>query len=107
MLLTFDVGNTETTLGLYDGEVLRAHWRIMTDVARTSDEFGVLLRGLLSGSGVKFGDVDGVAIGSVVPRVTTPLAEACGTWLPATRVEIIDARSPLPITLQVDEPLTS
>ena len=106
MLLTIDVGNTETTLGLYDGADLRAHWRIMTDVARTSDEFGVLLRGLLAGAEIALRDVTGVAIGSVVPPVTAPLAEACHAWLPATRVEIIDARSALPITLQVDEPLT-
>jgi type III pantothenate kinase len=106
MLLTFDVGNTETTLGLYDGASLRAHWRIMTDVARTSDEFGVLLRGLLAGEGIASSGVSGVAIGSVVPPVTGPLAEACRRWLPSTHVEIIDARSPLPITLRVDEPLT-
>jgi len=106
MLLTFDVGNTETTLGLYDGEELRAHWRIMTEVARTADEVGVLLRGLLAGADVALREIDGVAIGSVVPSVTTPLAEACRTWLAASRVEIVDARSPLPITLQVDEPLT-
>ena len=106
MLLTFDVGNTETTLGLYDGTELRAHWRIMTDVARTPDEFGVLLRGLLAGAEIALRDVTGVAIGSVVPPITAPLAEACREWLPATRVEIIDARSALPITLQVDEPLT-
>jgi type III pantothenate kinase len=106
MLLTFDVGNTETTLGLYDGASLHAHWRIMTDVARTSDEFGVLLRGLLAGEDVALPEVSGVAIGSVVPPVTGPLAEACRRWLPSTHVEIIDARSPLPITLQVDEPMT-
>ena len=106
MLLTFDVGKTETTLALYAGTELRAHWRIMTDVARTPDEFGVLLRGLLAGAGIALGEVTGVAIGSVVPPVTEPLAEACRAWLPATRVEIIDARSALPITLQVDEPLT-
>jgi type III pantothenate kinase len=106
MLLTFDVGNTETTLGLYDGDDLRAHWRVMTDVARSADEFGVLLRGLLGGSDISVGDVTGVAIGSVVPRVTTPLADACRRWLPATRVEVIDGRSTLPITLDVDEPLT-
>ena len=106
MLLTFDVGNTETTLGLYDGDHLRAHWRIMTDVARTPDEFGVLLRGLLAGADIALHEVTGVAIGSVVPPVTAPLAEACRDWLPATRVVIIDARSALPITLQVDEPLT-
>ena len=106
MLLTFDVGNTETTLGLYDGPTLHAHWRIMTEVARTPDEFGVLLRGLLDGSNVPIREVTGVAIGSVVPPVTTPLAEACRRWLPGSRVQIVDAQSPLPITLAVDEPMT-
>jgi type III pantothenate kinase len=106
MLLTLDVGNTETTLGLHEGDDLRAHWRIMTDVARTADEFGVLLRGLLAGADIPLRDVTGVAIGSVVPPVTTSLEEACRDWLPASRVVVIDARSPLPITLQVDEPLT-
>jgi type III pantothenate kinase len=75
-------------------------------VARTPDEFGVLLRGLLAGEEIALGEVRGVAIGSVVPPVTAPLAVACRRGLPGTRVEIIDARSPLPITLQVDEPLT-
>jgi type III pantothenate kinase len=106
MLLTFDVGNSETTLGLFDGETLRAHWRMMTDVPRTSDELGVLLRGLLAGADVALADVDGVAIGSVVPRVTQPLVDACRDWLPAGRIEVLDATSPLPITLAVDEPRT-
>jgi type III pantothenate kinase len=106
MLLAFDVGNTETTIGLFERGTLREHWRITTDVARTPDEFGVLLRGLLTHAGVIPDAVDGVSIGSVVPPVTTPLAEACARWLPAKRVEIIDARSALPITLDVDEPLS-
>ena len=51
MLLTFDVGNTETThRPVRRATTLRGHWRIMTDVARTPDEFGVLLRGLLAGA---------------------------------------------------------
>ena len=104
MLLTFDVGNTETTIGLFDGDDLRAHWRIMTDVARSADELGVLLRALLTGSQLSYTDVRGVAIGSVVPRVTAPLEAACRTWLAADVVSVIDARSPLPITLAVDEP---
>ena len=104
MLLTFDVGNTETTIGLFEGETLRAHWRVTTEVARTPDEFGVLLRGLLAGAGLAPADVDGVSIGSVVPPVTSPLVDACRQWLDAPRIEVVDARSPLPITLAVDEP---
>ena len=106
MLLTFDVGNSETTLGLFDGEELRAHWRLTTDVPRTSDELGVLLRGFLDGAGIALERVHGAAIGSVVPRITQPLAEACHDWLSVQRVEVIDATSPLPITLDVDEPRT-
>ena len=106
MLLTIDVGNTETTLGLFDGETLRAHWRIMTDIVRSADELGVLLRGLLAGAELTPADVRGVAIGSVVPRVTAPLADACRRWLSAEHIAVIDARSALPITLAVDEPQT-
>jgi type III pantothenate kinase len=106
MLLTFDVGNTETTLGLFDGETLRAHWRVLTETPRTADEIGVLLRGLLAGAEVPVGAVTGVAIASVVRGMATHLAEACARWLPAARIEQFDATSPLPITLDVEEPAT-
>jgi type III pantothenate kinase len=106
MLLTFDVGNSETTLGLFQGTTLRAHWRLMTDVPRSTDEVGVLLRGLLAGEEVSVAEVRGVAIASVVRGMALHLAEACARWLPTARVEIFDATSPLPITLAVDEPLT-
>jgi type III pantothenate kinase len=106
MLMTFDVGNSETTIGLFDGDTLRGHWRIITDVPRTSDEVGVLLRGLIAGVDVQLADVRGVAIGSVVRGMASHLVEACKRWLPVHRLEVFDATSPLPITLAVDEPLT-
>jgi type III pantothenate kinase len=105
MILVFDVGNTETTIGLFDGAELCGHWRVTTDVARTTDEIALLIRSLLSSSDVDRGAIDRVAIGSVVPALTGPLAEACEQALAATPL-IIDARSPLPITLDVEEPLT-
>ncbi len=106
MLLTFDVGNTETTLGLFDGTRLHAHWRVMTDVPRTADEVGVLLRGLIAGADVPVDSVRGVAIASVVRGMANHLVEASRKWLPVHRLEVFDATSPLPITLAVDEPLT-
>jgi type III pantothenate kinase len=104
--MTFDVGNSETTIGLFDGDTLHAHWRIMTDVPRTADEVGVLLRGLIAGADVALGDVRGVAIASVVRGMASHLVEACQRWLPVKRLEVFDATSALPITLAVDEPLT-
>lgn len=106
MILVCDVGNTETTLGVYDGETLRAHWRIMTDVPRTADEFGLLLRQLLIDEGINPTHVAGAAIASVVPRITAPLSAACRAWLHDKPVHLVDGRSKLPITLDVEEPLT-
>jgi type III pantothenate kinase len=106
VILVCDVGNTETTLGVYEGETLRAHWRIMTDVPRTGDEFGLLLRQLLIDDGINPTHIVGAAIASVVPRITGPLKEACTEWLAGRPVILVDARSKLPITLDVEEPLT-
>lgn len=106
MILVFDVGNTELTVGLFSEAELRGHWRVMTDVARTPDEFGVLLRSMLAARGFDADVVDSVAIGSVVPRVTGPLATACKDYFDVGEPLIVDARAPLPITLEVDEPMT-
>lgn len=105
MLLVIDVGNTECTVGLFEGERLAAHWRLTTDVQRTADELVLLLRGLVSSAGIEPLAVTGAAIGSVVPRMTGPLTEACRRGLGVEAV-VVDARSPLPITLDVEEPLT-
>ena len=106
MILVCDVGNTETTLGVYEGETLRGHWRIMTDVPRTADEFGLLLRQILVDEGINPTHVTGAAIASVVPRITAPLTAACKAWLRDRPVVLVDGRSKLPITLDVEEPLT-
>ena len=105
MIIVFDVGNTETTIGVFEGDELRAHWRIMTGVARTADEYGVLLTDLVRSAKVATEALHGASLGSVVPGVTGPLAEACRRWLEAPVTEI-DARTKLPITLDVEEPLT-
>jgi type III pantothenate kinase len=68
MLLCADIGNSHTTLGLLgDGDVLD-HWRVATDERRTADEWGVLLKGLLSDSPVS-APIVGVAVCSTVPSV--------------------------------------
>ncbi len=105
MILTFDVGNTETTAALFDGDSILDHWRITTNVPRTPDEFALLLRSLLHASGVQPDVVTGSAICSVVPPVTGPLAQACRDCFHADPA-MIDAHAELPVTLEVDEPFT-
>jgi type III pantothenate kinase len=76
MLLTIDVGNTNTVLGVFDGEDLIEHWRISTDPVRTADELAVTLQGLLSQSSLfKVPDISGVALCSTVPSVLHEMRE--------------------------------
>jgi len=105
MILAFDVGNSETTIGLCSGLRVKERWRVTTDGSRTPDEVFLLLLALLDSAGVARSAVKGAAIGSVVPAVTAPLAEACKRVSGKVPV-IVDGRSRLPITLDVDEPLT-
>src|SRR6185436_2903587 len=99
MILVFDVGNSETTIVLFNGEMLRGHWRFITSVPRTADEFGVLIKGLVQSSDYEISKIAGVAVGSVVPVVTAPLLEACARYLPASSSIIVDANAGLPIKL--------
>ncbi|MEO5589360.1 MAG: type III pantothenate kinase [Gemmatimonadaceae bacterium] len=105
MILALDVGNTETTAALFDGDAVRAHWRLTTSLPRTPDEFGLLLRSLIHSRDVDIAAVTGSAICSVVPPVTQTLAQACSECF-GTEAAIIDARANLPIRLEVDEPFT-
>ena len=76
-ILSFDVGNSETTVGLCSGLKVKERWRVTTDGSRTPDEVFLMLLALLDSAGIKRSAVKGSAIGSVVPAVTAPLADAC------------------------------
>jgi len=73
MLLALDVGNTNVTIGAFDGERLAGRWRLRTIREQTADEWGILLRNLFSLSSLDLAAVDGVIISSVVPAVDQPL----------------------------------
>ena len=73
MLLVIDAGNTETVLGVFEGDELMDHWRIATVRGRTEDEYRLLLGGLLAGEGYERTKLTGVALASVVPPVAAAL----------------------------------
>ncbi|HEY5074594.1 MAG TPA: type III pantothenate kinase [Pyrinomonadaceae bacterium] len=73
MLLVIDIGNTNTSLGVFDGETLAAHWRLTTVRSRTGDEWGVLARNLFALAGLDFKSIDAIAIASVVPPLNFTL----------------------------------
>ncbi len=67
MLLVIDIGNTNTSLGVFDGDELLVHWRLTTARSRTADEWGVHARNLFSLAQLDFKSIDAIAIASVVP----------------------------------------
>jgi type III pantothenate kinase len=75
MLLAVDIGNTSITLGVFDGEKLRATWHLATGVHRMSDEYAVLLLNLLNHQGLKAADIKAVALCSVVPPLISTFEE--------------------------------
>ena len=75
MLLAIDIGNTQTVLGLFDGDVLRADWRLSTHQSRSADEWAIEVAGLLSLGGVPRQSIDAAILSSVVPPLTPTLAE--------------------------------
>ena len=91
MLLTIDVGNTHTVLGLFDGDDIVEHWRVATDARRTADELAVVLQGLLSQyPGAGGADVSGISLCSTVPSVLHEMREMCRRYygdVPAVVVE--------------------
>jgi len=105
MIVAFDVGNTETTVALFDGDEIRAHWRVTTNLPRTADEYSLLLRSLIDAEGMHPSSIGGSAICSVVPPVTEILAAACEDSFGSPAI-FVDARASLPIRLEVDEPFT-
>ena len=81
MLLTIDIGNTNLTLGLYEGGQLGAHWRLATDHNRMPDEYGLQFLGLLQNAGKTIKDLTGISLASVVPPLTGRVIQACREYL--------------------------
>ena len=78
MLLAADVGNTQTALGLFDGDALSDHWRLATERSTTADELGVVLSGLLD-----LDSVSGICLASTVPVLVREWELLASKWADA------------------------
>ena len=73
MLLAMDVGNSNIKFGLFDGELLKASWRVGSDSKKTADEYGVILTDLFKSKNLKLSEVDGAILSSVIPSLNYTL----------------------------------
>jgi Type III pantothenate kinase len=98
MLLAIDAGNTQTVLGLYDGEALRDHWRVATERRTTADELGVLLGGFLD-----FDGIDGIVLASTVPALVREYEAFADRWAGA-RFLVVGPGISTGIPIRYDDP---
>lgn len=103
MLLALDAGNTNITIGAFDGEKLIGRWRLRTIREQTADEWGILMRNLFSLSSLELSAVDGVVISSVVPAVDQPLTEMAQHYF-RRQPMFINHLTDIGITVRYDNP---
>ncbi len=103
MLLTIDVGNTNITLGLYEGEDRFAAWRLATVHERMPDEYGLQLLGLLQHAGCEPEDIHGTVMASVVPPLTTTFLQACKDYLDQDPL-VVDAGVRTGVHIRYEDP---
>lgn len=103
MLLTIDIGNTNLTLGLYEGDTLGAHWRLATDHNRMPDEYGLQFLGLLQNAGKTLKDIKGISLASVVPPLTGRVVQACREYLKQEPL-VVDAGVKTGIKIRYEDP---
>jgi type III pantothenate kinase len=84
VLLAIDVGNTNTVLGVFEGEALREHWRVETSHSRTADEYGIQLLQLFASRGLDVAQVKAVAVSSVVPPLAATLTRMSERYVGVT-----------------------
>jgi type III pantothenate kinase len=104
MLLAVDVGNTNLVFALVDGGEIKARWRIATDPRRTADQYSVWLHQLLELEGFLREQVEGVIIGTVVPRALHNLQVLSEKYFRKTALVAGQGAATWPLQLDVDEP---
>jgi type III pantothenate kinase len=103
VLLAVDVGNTQTVLGLYDGDRLAEHWRVATEAERTGDELGVVVGQLLELRDLGFEDVGGVCLSSTVPPLVRAYEEFARDYAQA-RLLVLGPGTKTGIPIVYDDP---
>ena len=103
MLLALDVGNTNVTIGTFEGGRLTANWRLRTVHDQTTDEWGVLFRNLFALAGLDIGAVDGIIVASVVPPLDSALDAMARRYF-HTEPVFVSAETDLGLAIRYDNP---
>jgi type III pantothenate kinase len=103
VLLALDAGNSNITIGAFDGRKLVSQWRLRTVHEQTADEWGILLRNLFAPAGLDIANVDGMIISSVVPPIDSTLAFMAKRYFHIDAM-FVGPRTDLGIAIKYDNP---
>jgi type III pantothenate kinase len=103
MFLAVDIGNTNITLGLYEGDRLGPRWRLTTGRGKTPDEYGAILTGIFRHAGISPDQIGAAAMASVVPPLTGTFVEACLRYLQCEPM-VIDGTSHTGVRIRYEDP---
>jgi len=103
MLLAIDIGNTEITLGVFEGEELRTTWRLATRLHHVADEYAALLMKLLEHRGLKLSDISEIAICCVVPPLLATILDMCRRYFNVTPL-VVGAGVKTGVRIRMDNP---
>jgi type III pantothenate kinase len=103
VLLALDAGNSNITIGAFEGQQLLSQWRLRTVHEQTADEWGILLRNLFSPAGLEIGAIDGIIICSVVPPIDSTLAFMTERYF-GTSAMFVTPRTDIGLAIRYDNP---
>jgi len=103
MLLVIDIGNTDTTLGVFEDDELRATWHMATAIHRMADEYATLLLNLLHHQGLDASDIKEVALCSVVPPLTATFEQLFQRYFHVSPL-VVAAGVKTGVRIQMDNP---
>jgi type III pantothenate kinase len=103
VLLALDAGNSNITIGAFEGRKLISQWRLRTVHEQTSDEWGILLRNLFSPAGLDIEKVDGIIVCSVVPPIDSTLAAMTKRYFNREAM-FVGPRTDLGLAIRYDNP---
>jgi type III pantothenate kinase len=103
MLLVLEVGNTNTKVGVYEGDTLRVSWRLTTRREQTADEYGMFIETLLRSRGIEPAKIHGIALSNVVPPIQQTLEWMCEKYFSLSAFSVEPGVTPA-LPLAVDHP---
>lgn len=104
MLLTIDVGNTNTVLAVFDKDEILGKWRFTTNPSRTADEYALNISALMEMKELSLQEIEHVVIASVVPQVVFPLRQFCTSYIECEPLVVGDSKVTLGVDVVIDNP---